>query len=744
MMRGRWTRLGGWALPAVAFATAALVGCGTESSPTPAATLERPTQPPRSPGTERMARRLAALTEQAIPGKNIFLSEMRLERWLAQRPPENVVQRANFEGRIGLELLRAGRSSEAVARLADLLDLVDDPAHGMRKDFRRQVRSQLAIAHLRVAEQQNCLNDHGPEACLLPLAGGGVHRKRESTREALALYATLLTSDPEDLESRWLYNLTAMALGRYPDQVPENWLVPPRAFESDYDLERFPNIAHQAGLVTSGLAGGVVADDLDGDGALDLLISSWGHLDPLRFLHNRGDGTFEERTREAGLEGLVGGLNLVQADYDNDGRLDVLVLRGAWGGSEGRYPDSLLHNLGDGRFEDVTEEAGLLAFHPGQTAAWADVDLDGWLDLFIGHESTGPERHPCRLMRNLGDGTFEEITVAAGLGVVGFVKGVVWGDVDNDGYPDLFVSRLGEPNLLLRNRGDLTFEDITRTAGVAEPRFSFSTWFFDYDNDGWLDLFVAGYASSYLEASAVEVAAEYFGRPVTLTTARLYRNRGDGTFEDVTVATGVDRAALTMGCNFGDLDNDGYLDFYLGTGAPDFRALVPNLMFRNDAGHRFQDVTTAGGFGHLQKGHGIAFADFDGDGDQDVVAVLGGAFSGDGYPDALFENPGTGARWVTLRLVGTTANRAALGARVRVDLRTEDGPRSIHRVVSSGGSFGASSLQLEIGLGRALAIEAVVVAWPGGEEQRFTTVPMDRVVLVHQGEVEVRLWEAPR
>ena len=233
------------------------------------------------------------------------------------------------------------------------------------------------------------------------------------------------------------------------------------------------------------------------------------------------------------------------------------------------------------------------------------------------------------------------------------------------------------------------------------------------------------------------------GRPSEHAKARLYRNRGDGTFEDVSAAMGVDREALTMGANYGDLDNDGWLDFYLGTGAPDFRVQVPNLMFRNDGGRRFQDVTTSGGFGHLQKGHGIAFGDVDGDGDQDILAVMGGAYESDVYQDALFENPGHGNRWVTLRLEGTTANRSALGARLRLDLRTADGRRSIHRVVSTGGSFGSSSLQQEIGLGDAREIERLEVAWPGGGVETFEDVPMDRIVLVREGEPEVRIWEPP-
>lgn len=435
----------------------------------------------------------------------------------------------------------------------------------------------------------------------------------------------------------------------------------------------------------------------------------------------------------AGLAGLTGGLNIVHADYDNDGWLDALVLRGAWLGPAGRHPDSLLRNRGDGTFEDVTEAAGLLAFHPGQTAAWADVDLDGWVDVFVGHETTGLERHACRFLRNRGDGTFEDRTAESGLGIEGFVKAALWGDVDNDGLVDLFVSRLGQPNLLMRNRGDGTFEDVAEQAGVGEPIFSFPAFFFDFDNDGNLDLFVGGYASSYVQAGAQGVAAAYLGLPTDLTRPRLFRNRGDGSFEDVSREMGVDRPTLPMGCNFGDLDNDGYLDFYLGTGAPDLRAQIPNLMYRNVNGRRFVDVTAAGGFGHLQKGHGVAFGDVDADGDQDVFAVIGGAFSGDVSRNVLFENPGSEAHWIELRLEGTDSSRDALGARVRVDVQDVEGPRSIHRVVSSGGSFGAASLRLAIGLGTARQIERIEVRWPRGGRQVFEDLPLDQALVLREG-----------
>ena len=175
---------------------------------------------------------------------------------------------------------------------------------------------------------------------------------------------------------------------------------------------------------------------------------------------------------------------------------------------------------------------------------------------------------------------------------------------------------------------------------------------------------------------AEDVAADYLGLPTDAERARLYRNRGDGTFEDVTKAAGLYRVIPAMGLNFGDLDNDGWLDFYLGTGNPDLSTLVPNRMFRNDGGPRFQDVTTAGDFGHLQKGHGVAFGDLDNDGDQDVFEEMGGAVPGRHAPTARSTRTrATTNRWLGLELEGVRSNRSAVGARIKVAIEGKGGRR---------------------------------------------------------------------
>ncbi len=600
-----------------------------------------------------------------------------------------------------------------------------------------------ALAWLRLGEQENCLSNHSINSCLAPIQGDGVHKLPRGSQEAIKILREQLRTEPNDFKAGWLLNIAYMTLGEHPGQVPPQWLIPPKAFASDFDIKRFYDIAGNLGLDLNDLAGSVVMDDFDNDGNLDLMICAWGLRDQLRYFHNNGDGTFADRTEVASLLGEVGGLNMVQADYNNDGFLDVLVLRGGWWEAQGHHPNSLLRNNGDGTFEDVTEAAGLLSFHPTQTATWFDFNNDGFLDVFIGNETSGGDTNRCELFRNNGDGTFTECAAALGVDAIGLCKSVTSGDYDNDGWPDLYVSFRGQPNILFHNEGpqspdkSLTgawkFKNVAVAAGVTEPAFSFPAWFFDFDNDGWLDIFACGYGVKDVGT----VAKDYLGLPNLGVRSRLYRNNHDGTFKEISEEAGVAKVLLGMSGNFGDLDNDGFLDFYLGTGDPELSTIIPNRMFRNDGGRRFQDVTTSGGFGHLQKGHGIAFGDLDNDGDQDVYISIGGAYSGDFYRNALFENPGHGNNWLKLKLVGIKSNRAAIGAQIKVTVETAQGRRAIYKTVNSGGSFGANPLRQEIGLGEAKVIAEVEVFWPTtGLRQTLAGLQVNHAYRIQEGDAK--------
>jgi hypothetical protein len=705
--------------------------------------------------TRRMAILLKKLGKNFAPDMLVLRQDPTLARYARNiNQPSDIRGRSILEAGQGYNQLLLGNSKEAVRLLSHVKEAILANNLLFDQQFFAVVRGYLAISYLRLGEQQNCIDHRDLDSCLLPIRGSGVHTLQTATRSAIQEYTAILNDNPKDLTARWLLNLSYMSVGEYPGGVPKNWLLPPEIFKSEYEIKRFYDLSSQMGLKVSGLAGGVVLEDFDRDGYIDIMVSSSGLdevRDQLRYFHNNGNGTVSDYTERAGLTGLIGGSNLVQADFDNDGFPDVLVLRG--GGLIGtlaQQPPSLLRNNGDGTFDDVTELAGLLSFHPAQTASWADYDNDGLLDLFIGVQSSAvpyfevplyqafprPREQPCKLYHNNGDGTFAEVSSEAGLELVGYVQGAVWGDYNNDGLPDLFVSRKYGPGLLYRNNGKDSAGKTTFTkVAEMEPSNGFVTWFWDYDNDGWQDIFVSGYSQTGIAYSAGQVAAGYLGLPVTAELPRLYRNNHDGSFTDVTKQAKLNKVVYAMSGNFGDLDNDGWLDFYLGTGGPDYRALIPNRMFRNAEGLVFQDVTTAGGFGHLQKGAAIAFGDMNNDGAQDIYAVMGGELPGDGFQRALFMNPGSTNHWITLRLAGVESNRSAIGTRIKVSVDAKGKSRDIFATVSSGGSYGASTLQQEIGLGRATSIRSLELLWPrSGKKQIFKNLKMNQIVTIREGD----------
>ena len=681
-------------------------------------------------GSRAMVAQLSRIARTADPVTNVYMNRARaagMSTLLRQKLPPP--QELRLRVKIATELLQGGQTQQAIEQFEYVYAEIERRRVPVKESYYQMLRDFLGIAYLRLGDQESGMPPH---TWVLPMGPDQATDQPAGPRQAISYFTANLERKKDDLATRWLLNIAYMTLGEYPDKVPAQWLIDPAVFASEHDIGPFVDVAAAAGVDVIGHAGGSVVDDFDGDGLLDIIASSRGLGDQLRLFHNAGNGHFPEHTVRAGLSGQLGGLNLAHADYDNDGDRDLLVLRGAWMGESGRHPNSLLQNQGQGTFADVTREAGLLSLHPSHSGAWGDYDNDGWLDLYIGNESSPAPRppHPCELWHNNGDGTFADLATEAGVDDVGFVKGLAWGDYDNDGMIDLYLSHLKGDNVLYHNRGG-RFTDLAEEAGVRDPYISFPTWFWDYDNDGWQDILVAGFDMANLG----DMAAIYLDQPFAAEHPRLYHNQGDGTFADATQQAGLDRVILPMGANFGDLDNDGWLDAYFGTGMPDLRALLPNRMFRNDGGKGFQDVTSSGGFGTLQKGHGISFADLDHDGDQDLYQVLGAAFEGDVYANALLENPGHGNRWLTLLLQGERANRDAIGARIQVGLTTAAGNwRTIHATVGSGGSFGSSPLRQELGLGDAAAIEFVEVIWPGsGSVQRFTELAMDRAYRLREG-----------
>jgi tetratricopeptide (TPR) repeat protein len=620
----------------------------------------------------------------------------------------------------------------------------DVPAGGPDPAIRPQdIRRQMAATYLRMGESANCGQGTSPYLCLLTANREGGYAQPEEVQRAIAVLEDTLRRYPESRSARWLLNIGHMLLRSYPEGVSPAWLIPPERFAAQHELPRFPNIARELGLATVSVLGGALIEDLDEDGYLDVVTTVFDPCQHLNYFRNDGLGGFQERTAEAGLAGQLGGFNLQQTDFDNDGHLDLFITRGGWQMDSGRMRPSLLRNKGDGSFEDVTHAAGLDgAVYPTQASAWADYDLDGDLDLYIGNETSNDNKpYPSQLYRNNGDGTFTDVAEAAGVRNDRMTKSVAWGDYDDDGDPDLYASCIG-PNRLYRNNGDGSFTDVAPALGVTEPSGrSFVAWFWDYNNDGHLDLYVGGY-----EATLEQIAQDYLGEmPSGGARPRLYRNDGKGGFVDVTSAAGLNIVRLPMGANFADVDNDGWLDFYLGTGDPDLSSLMPNELYWNDGGKRFLNATASADVGHLPKGHGIAFGDLDNDGDQELLVQAGGFGRGDASPNALFLNPGSANHFVVLQLRGKTVNRAAIGARLRLTVADgAGGRRDIHLVLDSGGSFGANSLQAEIGLGAATVVESLEVRWPGGPVETWKGLAVDRFYRVEEGAAEVAPLERRR
>ncbi len=263
---------------------------------------------------------------------------------------------------------------------------------------------------------------------------------------------------------------------------------------------------------------------------------------------------------------------------------------------------------------------------------------------------------------------------------------------------------------------------------MAEPLKSFSCWFFDYDNDVRQDIFFTGFS-----ATLCATIRSHRGQLTAGERPHLYHNEGSSDFRDATLEAGPNRVLVVMGSNFSDIDNDGYLDIYLGTGQPACFYVVPNVLLRNVAGARFEDLTRSSGTGHLQKGHGISFADRDHD--VDIFRAPGGTAPGDKARNVLCQNPGQGNHWLNVKLVGTGSNRAAIGVEAWAEIKAADGSlESRYCVIGNESSSGANSLDTTIGLGRAVSVTTLEVHWPTSRvRQTFHDVLADRAIEITEG-----------
>ncbi len=669
----------------------------------------------RYTGEIRDPNSLADLRNAVAKRGSAGLAEMTddLARFKKSGRPEDL-ETARLYFQISLMLTYEGKLVEAVEALEKSISIGE--SKGMPLEVRANLRAILGVLAFRRGELENCIRCVGPSSCILPIAASAIHLDKSGSREAARIFTEYLKTAPGDLRVRWLLNLSWMTLGEYPEQVPLQYRIPLDKFESSVDIGRFSNVATLVGLTDRGpnQAGGCVFDDFTGDGLPDLFTTSLDIDRGASLFVNEGNGNFIDKSDEAGLSDQIYALNVVRTDYDNDGNLDVLLLRGGW---EIPMRMSLLRNAGNGRFEDVTIACGLNEPISSETATWGDYDNDGLLDLYVGGEYVAafpgakPQPVPqnrCRLYHNEGNNRF--VDVAAKLGVLNeqCTKGVAWGDYDQDGRLDLFVSNMNSVCRLYHQEADGTFRDVAPELGISGPAHGFACWFWDYDNDGQLDIYVNDYTSTLADFAAISLDI-----PEKPTAPCLYRNLGKEGFRDVAEEVGLNRDLMPMGCNFGDVDNDGFLDFYLGTGRMALEVLVPNLLFRNEAGRKFSDITTSSGTGHLQKGHGVSFADWNCDGNLDLFVVAGGAVPGDRSYNVLFQNPDHGNNWLKVKLKGTKTNHAAIGTRLQVAYTTKDGTeRKVYRTIGNNSSFGGNSLVESIGLQDADSVSELRVTWP--------------------------------
>ena len=545
---------------------------------------------------------------------------------------------------------------------------------------------------------------------------------------------------------RWLLALAVLAMGAAPlSRTPQI---------------RFEEIAQEAGLrfqlrndaggryhQIDLMAGGVAALDFDNNGCMDVFFTNGAAIPSLRktgpefhnrLFRNNCDMTFTDVTDQAGVPGQGYSMAVAAGDFDNDGFTDIFVA--------GVNRNILYRNLGDGRFADVTVKAGLSGRDPklgkpwSISAGWLDYDNDGWGDLFVSNyvvwdPATEPrcgtaeqqfychpnvyQGLPNQLFHNNRDGTFTDVSQASGIARhIGKGMGVAFADFDRDGFTDIFVANDSVRSFLFRNQGDGTFREMGLEAGVAlrddgAAIAGMGADFRDFDNDGWPDLVVSGMINDGF---------------------LLFRNRGSKwNFEDWGQRSGLRMGTRQLtGWSLGmyDFDNDGWkdlffalshfteLDRYLGR-----NSALPNGVFRNIEGRRFENVSSGAGPGFQQAAlhHGAAFADFDNDGRVDaVVSVLNG-------PAKLFHNrTASDAHWLALKLRGTRSNRQGLGAAVRVVL--PDGQTLYGHATTSVGYASSSEPLVRFGLGENRQADRISIRWPGGGTQELTAVAADRIV----------------
>ncbi len=588
-----------------------------------------------------------------------------------------------------------------------------------RASFAESIRYfQQALARTRVPAQR-----------LEALRELGTSHYRMGDYEGAARHFYEAAQGSRDSIDQWLLKVTLDQLKGNAPPLPAHVRFPsskPAFDRAALDAFAFEDMAPELGVDRFDGNGTCSWADYDNDGDMDLFLAGAGTF--MAVFRNDGK-RFTEVTREVGLADVPSGYSLNLVDYDGDGHTDLYVTYNGWNGP---MPNRLFRNQ-DGRFVDVSASSGLGDEGDGFVSLWGDLNNDGWLDVVIANGVLKDGSVP-QIYRNNGDGTFTNVTKASGIdepphyGVIG----IAVGDYDKDGRLDIFINGLDNaPNRLYHNEGDWKFTEVARKAGVTQPPHNgFVSFFFDYNNDGWPDLLTTSLAP--WEAVIEGLKDGY--RPPTAKdlhpdASRLFRNNGNGTFTDVTFESGLFYPMGTMGAGVADLDNDGCVDIYFGTGDPQLTRLEPNRFFRNQCDGTFQDWSEAAAFARPgNKGHGVSFVDIDNDGDLDMYAQLGGHYPGDMARNAFYRNlRGNRNHWLQVKLQGSHSNRAGIGARVTVTA----GGRTLYQELKGSEGFGATNpMMLHFGMGKLAMAEQVSIIWPSGKSQTLRDVPTRQRITV--------------
>ena len=454
--------------------------------------------------------------------------------------------------------------------------------------------------------------------------------------------------------------------------------------------------------------------DYDNDGYLDLFVGTWYGSKTNYLYHNNGDGTFT-RVPPANIPKIPSNQHGSSwGDYDNDGYVDLIVTAG----NPEVTHNVIYRNNGDGTFTPSTTgpiyaQTYVEGFH---APSWVDYDNDGFLDLFIaGH---APQN---RLFRNNGDGTFTRITNSVVVNDVSDSEGRTWMDYDNDGYIDLFVCSLDPyKNMLYRNNGDGTFTKITNSALTSIIEDSYACAWGDYDNDGNLDLFLANGG-------------------VTHRNNSLYRSNGDGAFtkilDGIIVNNSINANGWSLSCAWGDYDNDGYLDLFVTTGNQDFTRLAKSYLYHNNGDGTFTEISDGSPVNDLGRSPAASWVDYDNDGFLDLFVANGGFWAqnngGALLTNFLYHNNGNTNNWLTIKLAGTVSNRSAIGAKVRVEATIRGKTMWQMRQIFGGDSqANEQPLDAHFGLGDATNVDLVRIEWPSGIVQTMTNVAAKQFLTV--------------